>query len=164
MFDCSPHIFDCHQKHFPDHECCTLLGEMLDSLDQGLRGVALFQRSRKSSMKWSYWTYFENELNVYEALLKRIQYFTEQRTTFVLCEIVDSFNHLLYYARCCSMLLCVEMKCSIALPTFLIAIKQRRAASSSNEHSTSGQTNPTFHRVRMLYAARINAGFTWPGP
>ena len=74
-------------------------------------------------MEWSYWTYFENELTVYEALLKRIQHFTEQRTTFVLAEIVDSFNHLLYYARCCSMLLCVEMKCSIALPTFLIAIK-----------------------------------------
>jgi len=41
-----------------------------------------------------------------------------------------------------------QKKCSIALPTFLIAIKQRRAASSSTEHSTtSDQMNPTFHRA-----------------
>ena len=41
-----------------------------------------------------------------KTLVKRIQHFTEQRTTFVLGEILDSFDHFLYCARCCSMLRC----------------------------------------------------------
>ena len=47
-----------------------------------------------------------------------------------------------------------QKKCSIALPTFLIAIKQHRIPSSSTEHSTTSGQTPTFHRARMLYAAR----------
>ena len=39
-----------------------------------------------------------------KALVKRIQHFTEQRTTFVLGEMLDSFHHLVYCARYCSTL------------------------------------------------------------
>ena len=59
MFNCSPTIFDCHRiilssidkqstaqqvvkrrQHFNEHECCTLLGEMLELFDHGLSFTA----------------------------------------------------------------------------------------------------------------------------
>ena len=62
----------------------------------------------------AYWALFhvlyvlpKYNISVSQALVKRIQNFTDQRTTIVLGEILDSFDSLLYCARCCSMLLCV---------------------------------------------------------
>ena len=82
---------------------------------------------------------------------------------------------------------CKDWACAIlmTLATFLIPIKQGRAAprstekhraasSSTEQHraapssieqdSTSGQTNTIFHQARMLVAARWNVVFVWPGP
>ena len=60
-----------------------------------------------------------------DRVVKGIQHFTEQRTATPKTK-----------------------ECSTALLIFFIVIEQRRAASSSTDHSTtSGQTNPTFHRA-----------------
>ena len=44
-----------------------------------------------------------------------IQHFTERRPTFLLCEVLNSFNHLFRLARCCSVLLGAARCCSALL-------------------------------------------------
>ena len=113
---------------------------------------------------------FDNEVcHLCKALVQRIK-FTEQYTTLHVLALPCSaaqgsqmnstcrptfleFRELL---RCALYNQCIhsiefetlassENDCS---PNILIAIKQRRAASSSTEHSAArGQTNPTFHRA-----------------
>ena len=133
------------------------------------------------------------------APVKRIQHFTNQRLTFAnhssallsaaqfrVVKWTKHFGqHFLSFFGAFAVLHknwnkkmpCEDWACAIlmTLSTFLIAIKQGRAApsgteqyraapSSTEQDSTNGQTNTTFHRSGMLSAARWNVVFVWPGP
>ena len=89
-------LFPEYPKNLPEKNTALEFNQYSPSpgnIDMGIR-ESLLQKEAKS-----------------KTLIKRTQHFTEQCKTFMLGEMLDSFDHLLYCARCCSTLFDGNQKC-----------------------------------------------------